>query len=123
MSATGDDGVALTFDDGPDPMYTPQMLDLLKKQRVKATFCLVGFRAAKYPAWSRRIVAEGHTLCNHTWHAPDGPRQADGRGDPQGSQDTNNAIRRAVPARRSSTSGRRAGSSTPAWLASPSRSA
>jgi peptidoglycan/xylan/chitin deacetylase (PgdA/CDA1 family) len=64
---TGSNAVALTFDDGPDPVYTPQILDLLKEHGVKATFCLVGFRAATQPDLVRRIVAEGHTLCNHTW--------------------------------------------------------
>jgi peptidoglycan-N-acetylglucosamine deacetylase len=59
--------VGLTFDDGPDPAYTPQMLDLLKANGVKATFCLVGFRARDYPDLVRRIAAEGHTLCNHSW--------------------------------------------------------
>lgn len=65
--ATGTRSVALTFDDGPDPIYTPKLLDLLKANRVKATFCLVGTQAAKYPALVRRIVAEGHTVCNHSW--------------------------------------------------------
>lgn len=64
---TGSNAVALTFDDGPDPVYTPQILDLLKQYGIKATFCLVGFRAATQPDLVRRIVAEGHTLCNHTW--------------------------------------------------------
>ncbi|MEV6598144.1 polysaccharide deacetylase family protein [Actinoplanes sp. NPDC051346] len=65
---TGQKGVALTFDDGPDPVQTPRLLDLLKKNDVKATFCLVGMRAIKHPDLVRRIVAEGHALCNHTWH-------------------------------------------------------
>ena len=64
---TGSNAVALTFDDGPDPNFTPRFLDLLKEQGVKATFCLVGFRAAQFPDLVRRIVAEGHTLCNHSW--------------------------------------------------------
>jgi peptidoglycan/xylan/chitin deacetylase (PgdA/CDA1 family) len=59
--------VALTFDDGPDPVQTPKLLDLLKKHDVKATFCLVGVRAQAHPDLVRRIVAEGHTLCNHSW--------------------------------------------------------
>jgi len=64
---TGSDAVALTFDDGPDPVNTPLILDVLKQYNVKATFCLVGFRARDYPAIVARIAAEGHTLCNHTW--------------------------------------------------------
>ncbi len=58
--------VALTFDDGPQPVYTPQILDLLKAHHVKATFCIIGLQADKYPALVKRIVDEGHTLCNHT---------------------------------------------------------
>lgn len=65
---TGGRGVALTFDDGPDPRYTPQTLALLRSWRVKATFCLVGVNARAYPQLVRAIVAEGHTLCNHSWN-------------------------------------------------------
>ena len=64
---TGTDAVALTFDDGPDPVQTPRLLDLLAKQKVKATFCVVGFRAQAHPELIRRIVADGHTVCNHSW--------------------------------------------------------
>jgi len=67
IKSTGSASIALTFDDGPDPVYTPKMLDLLKKQGVKATFCVVGTRAARYPELVKRIVADGHTICNHTW--------------------------------------------------------
>jgi peptidoglycan/xylan/chitin deacetylase (PgdA/CDA1 family) len=59
--------VALTFDDGPDPVQTPKMLDLLKKNGVTATFCLVGVQVQAHPELVRRIVAEGHALCNHSW--------------------------------------------------------
>jgi len=64
---TGTAAVALTFDDGPDPVQTPKLLDLLAEQHVKATFCLVGENVAAHPELVRRIAAEGHTLCNHTW--------------------------------------------------------
>jgi peptidoglycan/xylan/chitin deacetylase (PgdA/CDA1 family) len=67
LKRTGSDAVALTFDDGPDPLNTPQILDLLRRHDVKATFCLVGFRARDNPDLVRRIAAEGHTLCNHSW--------------------------------------------------------
>jgi peptidoglycan/xylan/chitin deacetylase (PgdA/CDA1 family) len=60
-------GVALTFDDGPDPNYTPKVLNLLRKHNVKATFCLVGVQVQEFPELVRDIVAGGHTLCNHTW--------------------------------------------------------
>lgn len=59
--------VALTFDDGPDPVYTPQVLDVLKKYNVKATFFLVGQRVEKNPAVVKRIYEEGHTIASHSW--------------------------------------------------------
>ncbi|MBM2618975.1 polysaccharide deacetylase family protein [Actinoplanes sp. LDG1-06] len=65
---TGTKGVALTFDDGPDPAETPKLLKLLAQHHVKATFCLVGSNAARHPELVRKIVAGGHTLCNHTWN-------------------------------------------------------
>jgi peptidoglycan/xylan/chitin deacetylase (PgdA/CDA1 family) len=68
MRVTGSTAVALTFDDGPDPRYTPKILALLKKHGVKATFCVVGTRAKAYPDLVRRIATEGHTLCNHSWN-------------------------------------------------------
>jgi peptidoglycan-N-acetylglucosamine deacetylase len=63
---TGSANVALTFDDGPGP-YTSQMLDLLDRYHVKATFCLIGRQVKAYAAVVRRMVADGMTLCNHTW--------------------------------------------------------
>lgn len=63
--------VALTFDDGPDPVYTPKLLDLLREKDVKATFFVVGKRADQYPEIVRRAWAEGHLVGNHTWsHYP-----------------------------------------------------
>jgi peptidoglycan/xylan/chitin deacetylase (PgdA/CDA1 family) len=67
LTTTGSTGVALTFDDGPDPKYTPTVLEMLRKHQVKATFCLVGVQVQEYPELVRDIVADGHTLCNHTW--------------------------------------------------------
>ncbi|MBV1852035.1 polysaccharide deacetylase family protein [Catellatospora tritici] len=64
---TGIGGVALTFDDGPSA-WTPKVLDALKARGVKATFCVIGSQAAAHPDLIRRIVAEGHTLCNHSWN-------------------------------------------------------
>jgi peptidoglycan/xylan/chitin deacetylase (PgdA/CDA1 family) len=58
--------VALTFDDGPQATFTPQVLDLLAKYHVKATFCIIGLQADKFPALVKRISDEGHALCNHT---------------------------------------------------------
>jgi peptidoglycan/xylan/chitin deacetylase (PgdA/CDA1 family) len=65
--STGSARVALTFDDGPDPQYTPQVLDLLRQYDVKATFCVVGENAQDHPDLIQAIVADGHTLCNHSW--------------------------------------------------------
>jgi cellulose synthase/poly-beta-1,6-N-acetylglucosamine synthase-like glycosyltransferase/peptidoglycan/xylan/chitin deacetylase (PgdA/CDA1 family)/spore germination protein YaaH len=62
--------VALTFDDGPDPKWTPEVLDILKAANVKAAFFLVGANAEKYPGLVRRIVAEGHEIGNHTYYHP-----------------------------------------------------
>lgn len=60
--------VAITFDDGPDPLMTPRLLELLHRYGAKATFFVVGTKAAEHPDLVRRIVAEGHTLGNHTSH-------------------------------------------------------
>jgi len=63
--------VALTFDDGPDQRWTPQILDVLAREHVPATFFVVGARAARDPALVRRVLAEGHELGNHTWSHTD----------------------------------------------------
>ncbi|MCJ7933666.1 MAG: polysaccharide deacetylase family protein [Chryseobacterium sp.] len=57
--------VALTFDDGPTE-FTPRFLDLLKEHQVKATFFCIGKQIEKYPEIFQRIIAEGHTIGNHT---------------------------------------------------------
>jgi len=62
--------IALTFDDGPHPLWTPQLLDLLKSLNVRATFFLVGKMVDKYPALAMREVAEGHEIANHTYNHP-----------------------------------------------------
>lgn len=59
--------IAITFDDGPHAKNTPRLLDLLAARHIKATFCLVGQRAADYPEIVKRIAAEGHEIANHTW--------------------------------------------------------
>jgi len=68
LSSIGGRGkvVALTFDDGPTTRYTPQVLDVLARYRVPATFCEVGQLAQAQPALVRRVVAAGHRLCDHT---------------------------------------------------------
>src|SRR5690348_14136077 len=59
--------VALTIDDGPSPEYTPQVLRLLEKYRVTATFSMIGLQAAAYPGLVREVAAAGHKIANHTW--------------------------------------------------------
>ncbi|WP_246066897.1 polysaccharide deacetylase family protein [Paenibacillus koleovorans] len=62
--------VALTFDDGPDMTYTPQVLDVLKANHVKATFFLTGVRAEANPSVVKRIAGEGHAIGNHSYNHP-----------------------------------------------------
>jgi peptidoglycan/xylan/chitin deacetylase (PgdA/CDA1 family) len=59
--------VALTFDDGPNPVFTPEVLDILARENVPATFFALGWAAERYPALARRAVDEGHSVQNHTW--------------------------------------------------------
>ncbi len=59
--------VALTFDDGPDDVYTPKILDVLAKYKVRATFFLIGSAANKHQEIVRRIHSEGHEIGNHTY--------------------------------------------------------
>jgi peptidoglycan-N-acetylglucosamine deacetylase len=63
----GPDCIALTFDDGPNPVDTPKLLDILREKGVKATFFVVGKRADQYPEIVRRAWEEGHLIANHTW--------------------------------------------------------
>lgn len=65
--------IALTFDDGPDHRFTPQVLDVLKKYDVKATFFLLGTRVQKYPDMVKRIDKEEHVIGNHTYWHPELP--------------------------------------------------
>jgi len=59
------DAIAITFDDGPNPTYTPQLLNLLKKYNVKATFFVVGSKVQAYPEIIKRMSQEGHTIGIH----------------------------------------------------------
>jgi peptidoglycan/xylan/chitin deacetylase (PgdA/CDA1 family) len=68
LMQTGTSSVALSFDDGPDPVQTPALLDLLAQNHVKATFCVVGVHVREHPDLVRRIAHDGHTLCNHSWN-------------------------------------------------------
>ena len=96
---TGTSSVALTFDDGPGPS-TPAVLALLRQYHVKATFCLIGIHVRAHPELVRAIVADGHTLCNHSWihdeqlgHKPPDVIRAD-------LQRTDDAIHAAAPGAR-----------------------
>ena len=62
--------LALTFDDGPNPKWTPRLLDVLGERGVKATFFMLGGRAQAEPELVRRIAAEGHLIGNHSWSHP-----------------------------------------------------
>ncbi|WP_067800926.1 polysaccharide deacetylase family protein [Actinomadura formosensis] len=58
--------IALTIDDGPSPMWTPRILDLLAEHEVHATFFIIGEQVKEYPKLTRRIADSGHQICNHT---------------------------------------------------------
>ncbi|MBV1853722.1 polysaccharide deacetylase family protein [Catellatospora tritici] len=93
------DVVSFTFDDGPNPADTLRLLDVLRRHHVKAVFCLWGDHVVEHPDVVRRIVAAGHTLCNHSMHHDDlsalTPEQIEAD-----LVATSAAIRRAVPGAR-----------------------
>jgi cellulose synthase/poly-beta-1,6-N-acetylglucosamine synthase-like glycosyltransferase/peptidoglycan/xylan/chitin deacetylase (PgdA/CDA1 family)/spore germination protein YaaH len=62
--------IALSFDDGPDPKFTPQILDILKQKKVPGLFFLIGEAASDHPALMKRIYDEGHEIGNHTFRHP-----------------------------------------------------
>jgi len=68
--ATKEKLVALTYDDGPHPDFTPEILRTLDKYQVKATFFMIGERMEKYPEIVREAVAQGHAIGNHTYSHP-----------------------------------------------------
>jgi peptidoglycan-N-acetylglucosamine deacetylase len=65
---TRDPVAALTFDDGPHPVYTPRVLGVLNNHGAKATFFMVGEAAIKYPDIVRMVVRAGHVIGNHSWN-------------------------------------------------------
>ena len=65
------DKVAITFDDGPDPEWTPKILDVLKREQAPAAFFLIGIQADKFSDVTDRIYREGHEIGNHTFTHPD----------------------------------------------------
>jgi peptidoglycan/xylan/chitin deacetylase (PgdA/CDA1 family) len=97
-------------------VQTPKLLELLKRRHVKATFCVVGRNVRAYPELVRRIAAEGHTLCNHTWrHSLTLGRKKPSviRAD---LRRTNDAIRQAVPGARIRYLRAPGGNFTPAFV-------
>jgi cellulose synthase/poly-beta-1,6-N-acetylglucosamine synthase-like glycosyltransferase/peptidoglycan/xylan/chitin deacetylase (PgdA/CDA1 family)/spore germination protein YaaH len=68
QGAAAQHDVAITFDDGPDPRWTPKILDILASRRVKAAFFLVGSNCEDHPGLVSRIVAEGHEIGNHSYY-------------------------------------------------------
>ncbi len=62
--------VALSFDDGPDPTWTPQVLAVLAQAGIHATFCEIGLEIAAHPELTQAIHAQGHLLCDHTQSHP-----------------------------------------------------
>jgi peptidoglycan/xylan/chitin deacetylase (PgdA/CDA1 family) len=62
--------LALTFDDGPNPTWTPRLLEILARHDVRAAFFMVGSHAEKNPALVRQVVAAGHLVGNHSWDHP-----------------------------------------------------
>jgi peptidoglycan-N-acetylglucosamine deacetylase len=96
ITSTGSSAVALTFDDGPGP-YTGKILDLLDQYHIKATFCLIGRQVRAYAATVRRMVADGMTLCNHTWDHDEHLRQRPAAQIRKELADTNAAIQSVAP--------------------------
>jgi peptidoglycan/xylan/chitin deacetylase (PgdA/CDA1 family) len=68
----GTDTIALTIDDGPHPVWTPKVLDLLERYHVPATFCMIGNQVRGHEAVARSVAAAGHQIANHTWSHPIG---------------------------------------------------
>jgi len=66
----GPGGISLTIDDGPGPVYTPQVLELLASYHVTAAFAMVGRNVAAYPSLARQVADAGHMIVNHTWQHP-----------------------------------------------------
>lgn len=68
--ATNRKAVAITFDDGPNPVYTPAILDILRDAGAKATFFMIGSQIDRFPDIARTVHAEGHEIGNHTYTHP-----------------------------------------------------
>ncbi len=68
-----DKAIALTIDDGPDPVYTPQVLQVLERYHITATFSMIGIHVNAYPHLAQSVAAAGHRIANHTWTHADLP--------------------------------------------------
>lgn len=88
--------VALTFDDGPHPLYTPWLLDVLDHYHVKGTFFMIGRQVDEYPAIARDVARRGHEIGNHTYTHPPGMRKISGREAEREIHRCEAAIRRAT---------------------------
>jgi len=71
---TAEPAAALTFDDGPDPHWTPRVLEVLERHRARATFFMIGDAAVAHPELVRRVASLGHAVGNHTWNHQALPR-------------------------------------------------
>ncbi|XVU22265.1 bifunctional polysaccharide deacetylase/glycosyltransferase family 2 protein [Actinoplanes sp. CA-054009] len=78
--------IALTFDDGPDPLWTPRILDVLSRHHAPATFFVVGSQVARHPDVARRITSEGHEIAGHSFTHPDLSRLPNWRREMENSQ-------------------------------------
>jgi peptidoglycan/xylan/chitin deacetylase (PgdA/CDA1 family) len=90
--------IALTFDDGPNPRWTPQLLDLLARYNIRATFFLIGQFAARQRALVRQTYEAGHLIGNHTWTHPNLARTSRLQ-TRQELNDTNNELQQIIGAR------------------------
>lgn len=89
-------GVALTFDDGPDPDITPRVLDLLDDHQARATFFVIGRKAEQHPELAREIQSRGHLVENHTYRHPNGFAFLGPRGMEREIETAQDAIERAT---------------------------
>jgi peptidoglycan/xylan/chitin deacetylase (PgdA/CDA1 family) len=71
VDGEGPSTIALTMDDGPHPVYTPQVLEILREYDIKATFNMIGQQVTENLSLVREVSAAGHTITNHTWNHPD----------------------------------------------------
>lgn len=71
--STSNPVAALTFDDGPDPVFTPRLLDVLERHGARATFFMVGKAAERHPDLVREVAVAGHVIGNHSWDHPSFP--------------------------------------------------